>query len=121
MQVAVTGAAGLLGRRVVDTLLARGHLAGAEGAPTPIDRIVASDIGGLDVFADPRVVQEAGDIADPELLARAVPAGTGAIFHLAATFRAMRSRISSSACGSISTPRVRCSITCAGRRRMRDL
>lgn len=84
MQVAVTGAAGLLGRRVIERLLADDHLAGPDGAPTRIDRIIASDIGGVDVFADPRIVPEAGDITAPDFLARAVPAGTDAIFHLAA-------------------------------------
>ena len=84
MQVAVTGAAGLLGRRVVARLCAQGHLAGPDGAPARIDRIVTSDIGGIDAATDPRIVPEQGDLADPDFLARAIPTGTDAIFHLAA-------------------------------------
>ena len=84
MQVAVTGAAGLLGRRVIARLCAQGHLAGPDGAPARIDRIVTSDIGGIDAATDPRIVPEQGDLADPDFLARAIPAGTDAIFHLAA-------------------------------------
>jgi D-erythronate 2-dehydrogenase len=84
MRVAVTGAAGLLGRRLIAALLERGHLPGRDGAPVPIERITAADIGGVDTFSDPRVVPVAGDITDPALLARAVPAGTDAVFHLAA-------------------------------------
>jgi D-erythronate 2-dehydrogenase len=84
MRVAVTGAAGLLGRRLIAALLERGHLPGPDGAPVPIERITAADIGGVDGFADARVVAVEGDITDPALLARAVPAGSDAVFHLAA-------------------------------------
>ena len=69
---------------MIARLCAQGRLAGPDGAPARIDRIVASDIGGLDAFADPRIVAEQGDLAAPGFLGRAIPAGTDAIFHLAA-------------------------------------
>lgn len=84
MQVAVTGAAGLLGRRVVARLLEQGRLADRAGAQVPIERIVASDIGGLEIFTDPRVVPRPGDLSRHDFLEHAVPPGTDAIFHLAA-------------------------------------
>ena len=74
MRVVVTGAAGFLGRRVVDALLAR----------TGIDEIRAFDRVAPDGFTDPRVTAVQGDIADPAVLAALVDGSVSAVFHLAA-------------------------------------
>ncbi|WP_457661157.1 NAD-dependent epimerase/dehydratase family protein [Sinorhizobium medicae] len=86
MHILVTGACGFLGRRLIEALLARGQLAGTSGEATPVSQIVATDIfpepAGLP--ADERVFYQAGDICDPEFVARLFAAKPGSVFHLAA-------------------------------------
>ncbi len=74
MKVLITGGAGFLGRRLAERLLQR---------PT-INKIVLVDQVAGSPFADDRVRQITGDIADSELLAHAIDADTASIFHLAA-------------------------------------
>ena len=74
MRIVVTGAAGFLGRRVVDALLARAE----------ITEIRAFDRVPPDGFTDPRVTPVQGDIADPAVLASLVDGPVSAVFHLAA-------------------------------------
>ena len=75
MRVVVTGAAGFLGRRVVDALLAR----------TDIGEICAFDRVAPGGFTDPRVTPIQGDITDPAVLDSPWwTAAVSAVFHLAA-------------------------------------
>ncbi len=69
MRVLVTGGSGFIGRHVVAALRADGH-----------DVSVADRVD----FADPDVRCVTGDLGDPAVLDRALPAGTDAVVHLAA-------------------------------------
>jgi UDP-glucose 4-epimerase len=69
VRVVVTGGSGFIGRHVVARLRARG------------DEVVVAD---LRPFPSPGVAGVVGDLRDPEIVARAVEAGTGAVVHLAA-------------------------------------
>lgn len=84
MNVVITGGAGFLGRRLAGQLLARGQLAGPDGRAHPIEQLVLVDIAPADGLDDARVRQVVGDIADAAVLARAIDAQTGVVFHLAA-------------------------------------
>jgi D-erythronate 2-dehydrogenase len=89
MNVVITGGAGFLGTRLARQLLLRGTLRDAESREHPIDRIVLVDVVPAPAFADSRIVPVTGDIADPDLLARAIDAKTTSIFHLAAIVSGM--------------------------------
>ncbi len=84
MKVLITGGAGFLGRRLAAQLLARGELAGPNGAPERIDELLLLDVVEASGFSDARVKTLVGDIADRAVLERAIDTQTGAIFHLAA-------------------------------------
>lgn len=84
MNILVTGAAGFLGRRLIEALLLRGSLTDRAGQSQAISQIVAFDMVPLQGIDDPRVKVVCGDIADPEVLATLIDASTDSIFHLAA-------------------------------------
>jgi nucleoside-diphosphate-sugar epimerase len=84
MHIVITGGSGFLGRRLAETLLRRGTLGGLEGRPQPIGRITLVDVVETRGIDDPRLNQITGDIADRNLLERAIDAQTTSIFHLAA-------------------------------------
>ncbi len=85
MRVAITGAAGFLGRRLIRVLLERGTLADHAGCPASIERITAFDlVEPTGLPDDNRVVPMTGDIADPATLAALIDRGTDTVFHLAA-------------------------------------
>jgi nucleoside-diphosphate-sugar epimerase len=84
MHVLVTGAAGFLGRRVIDALLQQGTIIDREGKTGRIERITAFDVLPLPEGGDHRVHAVAGDIADPAQLASLVDSGVTSVFHLAA-------------------------------------
>lgn len=84
MNILVTGAAGFLGRRLIEALLLRGSLTDRTGESRPIGQIVAFDMVELTGIDDPRVKVVCGDIADPEVLDSLIDASTDSIFHLAA-------------------------------------
>ncbi|MHC8380813.1 D-erythronate dehydrogenase [Pseudomonas sp. LB3P14] len=84
MKILVTGAAGFLGRRLIEALLLRGSLTDRVGQSQPIRQIVAFDRVALEGIDDPRVKVVCGDIADPEVLDSLIDATTDSIFHLAA-------------------------------------
>ena len=78
MHVAVTGAAGMIGRKLVDRLVADGRLGDAE-----LDRLTLVDV----VAPDPPAVDTeafAGDLADPAAAQRLVDGRPDVIVHLAA-------------------------------------
>lgn len=84
MKILVTGAAGFLGRRLIEALLLRGSITDRAGQPQPIGQIVAFDMVALEGIDDPRVTVVCGDIANPEVLDSLIDASTDSIFHLAA-------------------------------------
>jgi len=84
MNIVITGGAGFLGRRLAETLLARGVLGGTDGRPQTITRLTLVDVVSSTGLDDPRVRQITGDIAERKLLEQAIDAQTTSIFHLAA-------------------------------------
>ena len=84
MKIVITGGAGFLGRRLAETLLERGVLSGADGRDARIDRITLVDVVPATGLTDSRVRQITGDVADRQLLERAIDAETTSVFHLAA-------------------------------------
>ena len=84
MNILVTGAAGFLGRRLIEALLQRGSLTDRQGVTKSISRIVAFDVVPLSGIEDSRVQVVCGDIADPQVLEGLVDAQIDSIFHLAA-------------------------------------
>jgi D-erythronate 2-dehydrogenase len=88
MKVVITGGAGFLGRRLAATLLQRGTLRSAADREEAIDRITLVDVVPPPAFSDPRVLALHGDIADADVLKRAV-SGAASIFHLAAIVSGM--------------------------------
>ena len=90
MKVVITGGAGFLGRRLVNTLLERGTLAGPDGQATSIDTIVVFDaVAPVPPFAaDARLQMVTGDITDRSVLTGVIDAHTTSVFHFAAVVSA---------------------------------
>lgn len=84
MKVLITGGAGFLGRRLVDKLVERGTLKGADGRDRAIDEIVLLDIVPAGGYTDARIRTIVGDVSDAVLLNRAIDRETASVFHLAA-------------------------------------
>lgn len=84
MNILVTGAAGFLGRRLIEALLQLGSLTNRHGQLCPITRITAFDREPVQGITDPRVQVKGGDITDEQVLANLIDADTDSIFHLAA-------------------------------------
>jgi len=84
MHLLITGGAGFLGRKLASALLARGTVAGPDGAARPIERVTLVDLAPASGFDDPRVTALAGDLADAALLDRVFARGVDGVFHLAA-------------------------------------
>ncbi|NWB90454.1 D-erythronate dehydrogenase [Pseudomonas agarici] len=84
MNILVTGAAGFLGRRLIEALLRRGSLTNRAGQSQAIQQIIAFDQVALEGIDDPRVKVVCGDIAAPHVLDGLIDASTDSIFHLAA-------------------------------------
>ncbi len=84
MRIVITGGAGFLGTRLARAILARGRLTDARGNVRAVREIVLLDVVAAEDFADPRVRAIAGDLSDPSVVERTIPADTDSIFHLAA-------------------------------------
>jgi len=85
VKIVITGGSGFIGFKLAKALLARGALAGADGAAQKITRLTLVDQAfSPDVPKDARLEALAGDISDLEFAARAIASDTTAIFHLAA-------------------------------------
>lgn len=87
MRVLITGGAGFLGQRLARSILAAGVLAGPDGTPTPVSRLLLLDtvepaqpLPGTEVLV--------GDITEPAVAQRALEDGIDSIFHLAAVVSA---------------------------------
>ncbi|GLO56291.1 hypothetical protein PPUJ20066_23270 [Pseudomonas putida] len=77
MRVMITGAAGFLGRLLVQRLLDKGQLRGQ-----PLEALVLLDQQLEGFPSDPRLRLLAGSIAEPPLLRRALADGVDVVFHL---------------------------------------
>jgi nucleoside-diphosphate-sugar epimerase len=85
MKAVITGGGGFIGFRLAKALLARGTLAGGDGAPHKIARLTLVDQAfPADLPKDARIETLAGDISDPKFAARAITPDTASVFHLAA-------------------------------------
>ena len=83
MHVLITGGAGFLGLQLARLLLKRGTL-DIDGKPAAIEGLTLLDVVAPPPLDDARVRVVTGDLSDPAVLAQAVDARTGAVFHLAA-------------------------------------
>ncbi|CNH69653.1 D-erythronate dehydrogenase [Yersinia pekkanenii] len=83
MKIMVTGAAGFLGRRLIEHLLTLDYLTDQQGNQRSISKILACDVVSQDI-ADKRVQVFCGDIADPQWLAQVFTQQIDTVFHLAA-------------------------------------
>ena len=88
MKVAITGAAGFVGRKLTAKLLERGSLTGRSGEPEAIDQLVLFDTVAAPAIDNPRVRVETGDITDADRINQVIGDDTDSIFHLAAVVSA---------------------------------
>jgi hypothetical protein len=84
MRIVITGGAGFLGVRLARALLARDTLTDAKGVARPLRELVLLDVAPPPDLGDRRVRAVTGDLADRDVIERAVTADTDSIFHLAA-------------------------------------
>ncbi|MGT3178594.1 D-erythronate dehydrogenase [Yersinia enterocolitica] len=84
MNIMVTGAAGFLGRRLIERLLTLDYLTDSQGHQRSINKIMACDVVPLSAITDERVQVFCGDIADSQWLASIFDQQVDTVFHLAA-------------------------------------
>lgn len=85
MRIAVTGAAGFVGRRLVSELLTRGTLNNA-----PLEEIILTDRFPTQIEYKTRIAlrRVTGDLGDPSVMAQIFNGSVDGVFHLAATMTA---------------------------------
>jgi len=85
MRIVITGGAGFLGFRLARKLLERGSLTDARGDQCEIDKIVLLDVVAPNVMIDDsRMTSIVGDLANRDVIERAIASDTDTVFHLAA-------------------------------------
>ena len=86
MTVVVTGAAGFIGQRLVRRILEIGELVLADGSPSKVERLLASDVVSPDspISDDTRLEFVEGHFGRPEVLDQLITGDTQVVFHLAA-------------------------------------
>ena len=69
MKVMITGAAGFLGRRLTQALIARGMLTGPDGTDQPITRLILADLTEPPLPEAERieVIRHTGDLSEPAI------------------------------------------------------
>jgi nucleoside-diphosphate-sugar epimerase len=82
--VLITGASGMLGRRLTAQVLAAAELAGPDGKPQPVTSVIAADVAEPRVkLTDERLTYRVGDISDPAFVRDIVDPRVTSVFHLA--------------------------------------
>jgi D-erythronate 2-dehydrogenase len=76
MNIVITGGGGFLGRRLAQALLSAPDM--------PVERLVLADHAAGAGFADPRVIEATGDIADRDFVESIITPDVTTVFHLAA-------------------------------------
>ncbi|HEY2818033.1 MAG TPA: D-erythronate dehydrogenase [Casimicrobiaceae bacterium] len=85
MRIVITGGSGFLGTRLARALLERGTLTDARGKTRAIESLVRLDVvAPSSRLDDARAIDITGDLADPQVIERAITPDTDSIFHLAA-------------------------------------
>ncbi|CNG87130.1 D-erythronate dehydrogenase [Yersinia kristensenii] len=84
MNIMITGAAGFLGRRLIEHLLTLESLTDSQGHQRSINKIIACDVVPLSGITDERLAVFCGDISDAQWLASIFDQQIDTVFHLAA-------------------------------------
>jgi len=84
-RVLITGAAGFLGKRLCQTLVAKGALTGTDGVSRPVTDIHLTDIVDTapPVSDSIAITNRRGDLSDPAFVRELAESGFDSIFHLA--------------------------------------
>lgn len=86
MRVLITGAAGFLGKALVEALVAKGELKDVDGKPQAISALVLADRVAVTPAQGPIPVESlAGDLADPAFVDALAGRQVDSVFHLAAS------------------------------------
>ncbi len=90
MKIVITGACGMIGRKMVDSLLADPMLVDRTGAAAEVKKIVALDVVAPNppLADDPRVEVVTGEVDSAELITALIDEETDSVFHLAAVVSA---------------------------------
>lgn len=84
MRVLITGAAGFLGRRLTEHLIAQGELMGPDGRKSPIQTLILTDIADIPTPPAPFEIQTlTGDFSNPAFLSDICALQVDSLFHLA--------------------------------------
>lgn len=90
MRVVVTGGTGMIGRKLIDSLLLWPEMIDHTGSRVEISEIVALDVVSPNppLPEDKRLSVVTGEISDPAAIAGVIDSDTDAVFHLAAVVSA---------------------------------
>ena len=90
MKVVVTGGTGMIGRKLIDSLLATPELIDRDGDKTEVTAITAFDVVAPNppLPDDPRLTIVTGEISDAAAVEALIDDDTDTVFHLAAVVSA---------------------------------